>query len=197
MELNILHMPEGSHEDDVPGNFTGIAQWPNGDKFWYLKGKLHRVDGPAVEWSDGGKEWLVHGQEHRVDGPAIDYADGTKEWWVNGLAHRIDGPAKEYADGRKEWYLNGIDYGDEYRWKEELVYLGLAPSTPNLPVPTKIGEFNPARTIAPGYYYVESGAMRGPFVTEALAVSKATDRQQEIALGGGTFLAVSEILFVE
>lgn len=197
MELNILHMPEISDEDDVPGDFTGIAQWPNGIKFWYLNGEIHREDGPAIEWANGKKEWFFHGQYHREDGPAVERLDGYKEWWVNGFRHRVDGPAVEGADGSKEWWLNGIDCGYEYRWKEELVYLGLAPSAPKLADPTKIGEFNPARTIAPGYYYMESGALRGPFVTEALAVAKATDRQQEIALGGGTFLAVSEILFVE
>ena len=25
-----------------------------GDRIWYLDGKLHREDGPAVEYADGG-----------------------------------------------------------------------------------------------------------------------------------------------
>jgi hypothetical protein len=27
--------------------------YSNGDKEWFLNGKLHREDGPAVEWADG------------------------------------------------------------------------------------------------------------------------------------------------
>ena len=51
---------------------------------WYLNGKLHRVDGPAVANADGYKCWFLNGKLHRVDGPAIEYADGDKEWFVNG-----------------------------------------------------------------------------------------------------------------
>ena len=41
-------------------------------KEWYLNGKLHRVDGPAIIKHDGKKEWFLNGQRHRVDGPAIN-----------------------------------------------------------------------------------------------------------------------------
>ncbi len=34
----------------------------NGTKRWYLNGKLHREDGPAIEWSDGTKEWWLNGE---------------------------------------------------------------------------------------------------------------------------------------
>ena len=56
----------------------------SGTKKWYLNGKLHREDGPAVEWPDGSKEWLLNGKRHREDGPAVEYADGSKSWWLNG-----------------------------------------------------------------------------------------------------------------
>ena len=35
----------------------------NGTKHWYLNGKRHRVDGPAVEWSGGRKEWHLNGKQ--------------------------------------------------------------------------------------------------------------------------------------
>lgn len=70
-------------------------------------GKLHRVDGPAIEWTDGYKEWHIDGKRHRVNGPAVEWADGSKEWWVDGNLHRVDGPAIEYADGDKAWYIDG------------------------------------------------------------------------------------------
>ena len=56
----------------------------NGDKEWYLNGKLHREDGPAVEYASGYKAWYLNGKRHREDGPAIEYADGNKFWFLNG-----------------------------------------------------------------------------------------------------------------
>jgi len=55
-----------------------------GDKHWYLNGKFHREDGPAIEWANGDKYWYLNGKLHREDGPAIEYADGDKQWYLNG-----------------------------------------------------------------------------------------------------------------
>ena len=89
----------------------------NGDKFWYVDDRRHRVDGPAIEWADGSKSWYVDDRRHRVDGPAVEYADGSKEWWLNGKLHRVDGPAVEYASGSKIWYLDGKEL-TESQWLE-------------------------------------------------------------------------------
>ena len=79
----------------------------SGDKAWYLDGKLHREDGPAVEYASGSKAWYLDGKRHRQDGPALEWADsGNKYWYLNDKRHRADGPAIEYADGDKSWYLN-------------------------------------------------------------------------------------------
>ena len=51
---------------------------------WFLNGKRHRVDGPAVEWANGYKSWFLNGERHRVDGPAVEYTNGDKEWYLNG-----------------------------------------------------------------------------------------------------------------
>ncbi len=66
-----------------PANYTGIAEYSDRTKKWYLNGQWHRIDGPAVERSDGEKQWFLNGQWHRVDGPAIEWADGTKYWYLN------------------------------------------------------------------------------------------------------------------
>ena len=80
----------------------------NGTKEWYLNGKRHREDGPAIEYTvSGNKQWHLHGELHREDGPAIEYTDGEKHWYLNGERHREDGPASEYPSGDKSWYLNG------------------------------------------------------------------------------------------
>ena len=57
--------------------------------------------------SDGTKSWYLNGKRHREDGPAVEHSAGTKEWYLNGKYHREDGPAVECADGSKHWYLNG------------------------------------------------------------------------------------------
>jgi len=59
-----------------------VRVYANGDKFWYLDGKLHREDGPAVERADGSKKWHLNGKLHRTDGPAVEYANGCKDWWL-------------------------------------------------------------------------------------------------------------------
>jgi len=40
-----------------------VKVYPNGDKGWFLNGKLHREDGPAVEYADGHKSWYLNGKE--------------------------------------------------------------------------------------------------------------------------------------
>ena len=39
-----------------------VRIYDNGDKQWYLDGKRHRTDGPAIEWSDGTKHWYLDGK---------------------------------------------------------------------------------------------------------------------------------------
>ena len=57
-------------------------------------------------YPDGDKYWFLHGKRHREDGPAVELADGTKQWWLNDKRHREDGPAREWADGQKQWWLH-------------------------------------------------------------------------------------------
>ena len=33
----------------------------------------------------GTKHWYLNGKYHRTDGPAIEYTDGTKCWYLNGV----------------------------------------------------------------------------------------------------------------
>jgi hypothetical protein len=56
----------------------------NGYKEWRVDGKLHRLDGPAIEFTNGSKAWYVDNRLHRLDGPAVEWADGSRQWWVNG-----------------------------------------------------------------------------------------------------------------
>jgi hypothetical protein len=91
-----------------------VKVYTSGTQYWYLNGKLHREDGPAIEYANGNKYWYLNGKLHREDGPAIEWVDGTKSWYLNDELHREDGPAIEGACGTKSWYLNG-----EYLTEEE------------------------------------------------------------------------------
>jgi len=91
----------------------------SGDKHWYLYGKRHREDGPAIEYANGNKSWYINDELHREDGPALEYTNGDKAWYLNGKRHREDGPAIEYANGNKSWYIND-EYLTEYGWRAKL-----------------------------------------------------------------------------
>ena len=42
---------------------NGIVVDEYGTKFWYLNGKLHRVNGPAIEYNSGYKAWYLNGNQ--------------------------------------------------------------------------------------------------------------------------------------
>jgi hypothetical protein len=70
--------------EDVPKDFTGIAEYPNGNRHWIQNGMLHRTDGPACEYSNGTKYWFQNDKLHRTDGPAVENASGHVEYWIDG-----------------------------------------------------------------------------------------------------------------
>jgi len=37
--------------------------YESGTKFWYLNGKLHREDGPAIEYANGDKSWYLNNEK--------------------------------------------------------------------------------------------------------------------------------------
>ena len=49
--------------NEIPKNYTGIANWHDGSKqWWLLNGHFHREDGPAREWNGGEKQWWQNGK---------------------------------------------------------------------------------------------------------------------------------------
>jgi hypothetical protein len=77
-------------------------------KCWRNKeGRLHRLDGPAIEWDNGDKEWFIDGCYCRLDnGPTVEYHTGTREWWLGEKLHRLDGPAVVYSNNDEEWFVD-------------------------------------------------------------------------------------------
>jgi aminopeptidase N len=49
---------------EIPGHFTGIAEYANGTKIWYKDGLRHRENGPAVECADGRKYWYLKDERY-------------------------------------------------------------------------------------------------------------------------------------
>ena len=39
-------------------------------------------DGLNID-SNGTKRWYLNGKQHRTDGPAVEFKDGTKLWYLN------------------------------------------------------------------------------------------------------------------
>ena len=46
--------------DKLPENYTGIVEYPSGIICYYLNGKLHREDGPAIIYSGGKLEYYIN-----------------------------------------------------------------------------------------------------------------------------------------
>lgn len=107
----------------------------DGTRRWYRDGRLHRVDGAAIEWATGYGDWYYDGVRHRADGPAIETAtysgwflNGVRHrvdgpaiiekvssyhvWYFDGKKHRDDGPAIEFSDGSRRWYYHGREYSE-------------------------------------------------------------------------------------
>jgi len=80
-----------------------------GIKRWYLNGKLHRENGPAIEYAYGSKEWWLNGKLHREDGPAIELIAGYKVWWFNGMFIK-----REFCDPSKRNSTEIVGCFDSY-----------------------------------------------------------------------------------
>ena len=92
-----------------------VKVYTNGSKFWFLNGKRHRDDGPAIEYAGGSKYWYLNGKLHREDGPAVEFANGSKYWYINGKRlteedhKKAMNPPKPSCEG-KEVEIDGIVY---------------------------------------------------------------------------------------
>jgi hypothetical protein len=55
-----------------------------GEIFYYNDNNLlHRINGPAFNDGKGTKWWYINGKPHRLDGPAIE-CDGIELWYIYG-----------------------------------------------------------------------------------------------------------------
>src|ERR1700691_131013 len=69
--------------NDIPENYTGIIEYPNGSIYYYLNGIIHREDGPAIIFSHGRLDYYLNGKWHREDGPAVIWSKGIIDYYLN------------------------------------------------------------------------------------------------------------------
>lgn len=55
---------------------NGVIRWYN------AMGHLHSTKGPAYISPTGTKCWYLDGRRHRIEGPAVE-RPGQNEWWVH------------------------------------------------------------------------------------------------------------------
>jgi hypothetical protein len=91
----------------------------NGTKFVY-KDKamtiLHNETGPAIAHANGDVEYYLDGKLHRTDGPAIswcvDKSNTHLEWWVDGVhitADKLEEAAQAYRLSKIEHRLETMN----------------------------------------------------------------------------------------
>ena|ERR1700691_1414023 len=93
--------------DLLPENYTGIIEYSDGSIFYFLNGKHHREDGPAIIFSHGTLEYCLNGLRHREDGPAIIWYDGIEEWCINN---------KDITKEVKKWIKQNKIPEDHEKW---------------------------------------------------------------------------------
>lgn len=54
------------------------------EETWQGVKELVGVGPEYRKYPDGTEEWYLNGKRHRPDGPAIKVLDGCEEWWLNG-----------------------------------------------------------------------------------------------------------------
>ena len=65
----------------------------------------------TVKVINNRQEWFLNGKLHREDGPAI--IEGNRQaWYLNGKLHREDGPAY-INDEYQSWHLHGKKVTEE------------------------------------------------------------------------------------
>lgn len=77
--------------DAIPLDFTGIVEYPNGDKEYYLNGAFHREDGPAIDYINGHKEYWLNSVNHKLSKEEFDNLTNS----CHGKTIEIDG--KKYV----------------------------------------------------------------------------------------------------
>ena len=73
-------------ESKLSSKTHSIPDMDGGNTVYYAdktKKQFHRVDGPAVEYPNGDSEWWLNGKRHREDGPAVVWKT-LHQYYIHG-----------------------------------------------------------------------------------------------------------------
>jgi len=75
------------------------VMYMGGTIIYTFNGRRHREgDLPAVEWQNGDKEWWIHGKLHRENGPAVESAIGYKWYCLDNQGYSEEDYWKEIKE---------------------------------------------------------------------------------------------------
>jgi hypothetical protein len=72
------------YREELPHGYTGMAVYPDGTICWYNDGMLDTFNTWTVTKPCGAKLYFVRGKCHRENGPAIENLNGKNFWVING-----------------------------------------------------------------------------------------------------------------
>ena len=66
---------------------------------------MNSIVNHVIEFSNR-KEWYKNGKLHRINGPAVEYKNGCKKWYKNGILYKECGPDIIFDRIQKKWFIN-------------------------------------------------------------------------------------------
>ena len=70
--------------ENIPKYYTGLAVDKQGNRWWYVKGKIHSSTAPSISWHDDVLFWQYKDRYHRTIRAAMDWGNDDLEWWIHG-----------------------------------------------------------------------------------------------------------------
>jgi len=137
-DLTIHFLDSKKHRTDGPAVVSEEIEE------WYVKGRLHRIDGPAktFNFTNGTsylKIWAIDDKIHRTDGPAIVYHTHyytITVWAIDGKFHREDGPAFERVI-HDEVFSSVLPAQYAWGWQGQAIATEAWMNHPDIPLETK------------------------------------------------------------
>ena len=77
---------------------TKLFPIPKEKLMWYIL-QGYRI---TVDENSGTRRWYLNGRYHREDGPAVEHIDGSRRWYLNGKYLIEETAIREYRIQERE-----------------------------------------------------------------------------------------------
>ena len=64
--------------------------WEHGEYVIRQDGFFHNPNGPSVVYNNGDKYWYLYGKLHNKNDAAVQLANGYKEYWLEGVEYSFE-----------------------------------------------------------------------------------------------------------